>query len=205
MNWDLYIGLILATALLAAVPGPVVTLLVATGIRNGLRATLTTLAGSTSALALHVTIVGFGLSGLLALIGEWFTWIKWAGALYLIWLGIKSWRESYRPGVVAEPIQKHKALFTRGFIIGVTNPKTLLFYAAFFPLFIDPAYSTTTQLLLLCPTFVIVGGTIDLTYALLSARANHLIQSPAFKRLSDRFSGTALIAAGAGLASTQKI
>jgi homoserine/homoserine lactone efflux protein len=203
MNTELYFGFIIATAILAAIPGPVVTLLVATGTRQGSQAALRTLAGSTTALAVHVTVVGFGMSSLLALIGEWFTWIKWVGALYLIWLGVTAWRESYRSSNVTEPIQIQRS-FWRGFIVGVTNPKTLLFYAAFFPQFIDPALSASFQLLVLCPTFVLVGGTIDLIYALSASKTRQWLTHPNAKRVTDRVSATILIAAGAGLAATRR-
>ena len=204
MNIELYFGFILATAIRAAIPGPVVTLLVATGARQGTNPALRTLFGSTSALAVHVTIVGFGMSSLLALIGEWFTWIKWVGALYLVWLGISAWRESFRSTNVSEPIQIRRS-FRRGFIVGVTNPKTLLFYAAFFPQFIDPTLSSGFQLLVLCPTFVLVGGTIDLIYALSASKARQWLTHPHAKHITDRVSGTILIAAGAGLAATRRI
>ncbi len=203
MNIELYIGFILATALLAAIPGPVVTLLVATGARYGRQPALMTLLGSTSALAVHVTVVGFGMSSLLSVIGEWFTWIKWAGAAYLIWLGISAWRESFLSKNVSESTQEPRS-FISGFIVGVTNPKTLLFYAAFFPQFIDPAFSTAFQLIVLCPTFVLVGGTIDLIYALSASTAGKWLVHPKAKRVTDRVSGTVLIAAGAGLAATRK-
>jgi len=203
MNIELYIGFILATALLAAIPGPVVTLLVATGARYGKRPALMTLLGSTSALAVHVTIVGFGMSSLLSIVGEWFTWIKWAGVAYLVWLGISAWRESFQTRNVSEPTREPRS-FVRGFVVGVTNPKTLLFYAAFFPQFIDPNFSATFQLLVLCPTFVLVGGTIDLIYALTASTAGKWLTHPKAKRVTDRISGTVLLAAGAGLAATRK-
>jgi len=205
LNLELYLGFILATAILVAIPGPVVTLLVATAIRDGKGAALATVGGSSTALVLHVLAVGLGLTSLLVFIGEWFTWLKWIGALYLIWLGLQAWKHSYdsaKPPALAPKNRNHLA---RGFLVGVTNPKTLLFYAAFFPQFIDPSLPLTQQLLWLCPTFVIVAASIDTLYALSASRAGEFLSSPRAQTISDRISGTLLILAGAGLAATRRI
>jgi len=203
MNIELIIGFIAATAILIAIPGPVVTLLVATGARYGKRAALEAVAGSTLAVAIHIMIVGLGMSSLLAFIGEWFTWLKWIGALYLIWLGISSWRDSRQPTNISEPSRLPRS-FKRGFLIGITNPKTLLFYAAFFPQFIDPTLSTTVQLSIMCPLFVVIAGAIDSCYALGASNAKKWLTHPKAKRITDRISGTLLIAAGVGLAATKR-
>lgn len=205
MNLELYLGFILAAAVLVAIPGPVVTLLVATAIRDGKGAALSTVAGSSTALVFHMLAVGLGLTSLLAFIGEWFEWLKWVGALYLVWLGISAWKHSYRTEALPALGPKNRNHFVRGFLVGVTNPKTLLFYAAFFPQFIDPSLPLTQQLLWLCPTFLVVGGTIDTIYALSASRAGKLFTSPLAQMLSDRVSGTLLILAGAGLAATRRI
>ncbi len=203
MNIELFIGFIAATAILVSIPGPVVTLVVATGARYGKRAALEAVAGSTSALAIHVTIVGLGMSSLLAFIGEWFFWLKWIGALYLIWLGINAWRESRQPTNISEPSRLPRS-FKRGFLVGVTNPKTLLFYAAFFPQFIDPALSTAVQLSIMCPTFIVIAGAIDSSYALGASNAKQWLTHPKARRVTDRISGTLLIAAGISLAATKR-
>ncbi len=138
---SLYLAFVVATLVLCIIPGPVVTYLVATGIAQGPRAALTGLAGSTSALTIHMIFVVAGLAPLLAALGHWADMLKFIGALYLIYLGIQAWRTPITSHDDLAPPKKLSArtLYTRGLLISLTNPKTLVFYAAFFPQFIDPA------------------------------------------------------------------
>jgi threonine/homoserine/homoserine lactone efflux protein len=139
MPHDLYLAFVLASAVLILIPGPNVTLLVANSLAYGARRALTTLAGTSAAIALQLAITVLGMTPLMLALAAWFEWLRWAGVLYLVWLGIQQWRappvalEDVDPAAVAG-----RALFWRGFLVSATNPKTLLFYAAFLPQFVDP-------------------------------------------------------------------
>src|SRR3954454_22293647 len=89
MSLNLYLAFVAACIALAMLPGPVVTLIIANGLRHGTRAALTNLAGVQAGLAIMIGIVAVGLTSLMAKMGYWFDWVRFAGAAYLIWPGVK--------------------------------------------------------------------------------------------------------------------
>ena len=207
MATHLYLAFIAATFVLCIVPGPVVTYLVATGIAQGPRAALTGLAGSTSALILHMILLVAGLAPLLAAMGVWADVLKFIGALYLVWLGVQAWRTPVvDPDSALPPAAPHSAatLYTRGLFISLTNPKTLAFYAAFFPQFIDASKPQTPQMLLLAVTFVALGAVSDGTYAVASGHLAPFLKSPRAQKIRNRLTGSVLTLAGIGLALTRR-
>src|SRR3979490_1955220 len=89
MSLQAYLAFVAACIALALLPGPVVTLLIANGLRHGTRAALINCAGVQTAMAIVIGIVAIGLTSLMATMGYWFDWVRFAGAAYLVWLGIK--------------------------------------------------------------------------------------------------------------------
>ena len=89
MSLQVYLAFVAACIALALLPGPVVTLVIANGLRHGTRAALTNIAGVQAGLAIMIGIVAIGLTSLMATMGYWFDWVRFAGAAYLVWLGIK--------------------------------------------------------------------------------------------------------------------
>ena len=89
MSLNLYLAFVAACIALALLPGPVVTLVIANGLRHGTCAALTNIAGVQAGLAIVIGIVAVGLTSLMATMGYWFDWVRFAGAAYLVWLGIK--------------------------------------------------------------------------------------------------------------------
>src|ERR1700712_438789 len=89
MSLQLYLAFVAACTALALLPGPVVTLVIANGLRHGTRAALTNIAGVQAGLAILIGIIAIGLTSLMATMGYWFDWVRFAGAAYLVWLGIK--------------------------------------------------------------------------------------------------------------------
>lgn len=206
MGLDLFLAFIAATLLLCITPGPVVTWLVACGIRGGPRASLTGLAGTTSAIIVHMSLLLAGLAPLLAAMGTYMEVLNLIGAAYLIWIGIAAFRAPIMdPALPATVLPDSKArLFRRGFLIGVTNPKPLIFYAAFFPQFINPAEPASPQLLLLAVTFLAVAILSDGTYALAAGRLAPYLKARRAQLISNRITGTVLIASGAALALARR-
>ena len=207
IDTGLYLAFIAATFVLCIVPGPVVTYLVATGIAQGPRAALTGLAGSTSALTLHMILLVAGLAPLLAALGHWADVLKFVGALYLVWLGVQAWRTTLENPDDALPRAKpHSAatLYRRGLFISLTNPKTLAFYAAFFPQFIDASKPQTPQMVLLAITFVALGAVSDGTYAVAAGRLAPFLKSMRAQKIRNRLTGSVLALAGVGLALTRR-
>jgi threonine/homoserine/homoserine lactone efflux protein len=205
MPLDLYLAFVLASAVLILLPGPNVTLLVATSLAYGARRALTTLAGTSAAIALQLMVTVLGMTSLMALLASSFEWLRWAGVAYLVWLGVRQWRAA---PVALEDVDPQavpgRALFWRGFLVSATNPKTLLFYAAFFPQFIDPASPPGPQLALLSATFFALATLLDGGYTLLAGRLRRLLRGQRRARLRNRVTGSLLIGAGLGLALARR-
>jgi len=195
----LYLAFVLASTLLILVPGPNVALIVANSVARGTRVGLLTVAGTSSAILVQVTLTVLGLTAMLSELSVWFEWIRWIGVAYLLFLGIRQWRTPPVDLLRAAPQRRSaRAIALRGFVVSITNPKTLLFYGAFFPQFIDPHRPIGPQVVLLGVTSFVLGAVLDSGWALTAGRARRLLA--ARPRLRNRLSGGCLIGAGVGLA-----
>ena len=203
MSLQAYLAFIAACIALALVPGPIVTLLIANGLRHGSRAALTNILGVQVGLLIVIGIVAVGLTSLMATMGYWFDWVRFAGATYLIWLGIKLIRFPVE-GLKAEasPPPPRGGFFLQGFLVALSNPKLLLFFGAFLPQFMDLNGDHTSQVTLLGVTFMVIAGATDAAYALLAGRAR-LLFSARRTRLVSRVSGGLMIGGGIWLALTR--
>jgi len=199
MTLEVYLAYLIACALVAIVPGPTVTLVVANSLTHGTRAGLLNVAGTQLALALMIGVLIVGLASVIATIGWWFDWVRLAGAAYLVWLGWRLLRSSGaldRPGQVPAP---RGGFFLQGFLVMLSNPKVLLFFGAFIPQFVDPRSDHVFQVALLGATAMAVAMVSDGAYAVLSGRAGTLLARRHVRRLS-RASGICLIGGGVWLA-----
>lgn len=185
-------ALALATAVLVAIPGPNVALIVAHALRYGLVAGVSTVLGTTLGVALQLLLIVFGMAALIAHAAEWLVWLRWAGVAWLLWLGVQAWRAP-----ASGPIADEPRLFIRGFVIALANPKTLLFNAAFLPQFL-PADASPGDAALLAGVYLGVILIGDLLWASFAAAAQPwLARNP---KLQSRLTGSFLIAAAIGLA-----
>jgi threonine/homoserine/homoserine lactone efflux protein len=194
MNWHLFSAFLLITVVLFLTPGPIVTLVIATGARQGTRAALMTVAGGTIGNALLLACIAFGLSWILQASAELLSYLRWIGAAYLIWLGIQAWRHAGTP-TQALPMAARVHAW-RGFVIAMTNPKTIAFFTAFLPQFIDPTLPVARQLLVMCAVSVALGGLLDSGWAIASGLGRAWFMKPAHNRLLGRLSGLVLIGGG---------
>ena len=196
---DLFIPFVLATIGLGLIPGPNVALTVANSLAHGTRYGLLTVAGTSSAMIPQLILTVLGMSVLITFLADWFDILRWLGVAYLIYLGLKQWQAPAQDlsQMQAKP-HSIKEIFGRGFIVSLTNPKTILFYGAFFPQFIAPGGNTSTQLIILSVTFVIVITMVDCLWALLAGQARHYLLGKTIWR--NRISGGFLIAAATLLA-----
>ncbi len=204
MNSELYAAFVLATVLLIIIPGPVVTLVLANSVSYGTRSALRTVIGAGSAATIQIIITGLGMTSVILLLSDWFQWVRWAGVAYLVWLGILAWRHGNAYPMVPPIPTSHGRLFWQGFLVALTNPKTLLFYAAFLPQFIDPAGNVGQQLAILSVTFLLIALCFDSTYALLAGRLRPILLSRRGALWRGRITGSILICAGFGLALARK-
>lgn len=201
MNLHLFLAFCLAVSILLVMPGPVVMLVVANSLSHGTRSGLATVVAASIGNLVLVVAVAVGLVAFFALLSEIFQVVRWAGALYLIWLGIKAWRaHGGRAMTVAPAAQRSsRADFLQGFLISITNPKAIVFYIAFLPQFIDPHLPAGPQLLAMIATMFVLGLLSDGVYALVAGRARGWFTDPGRRRLQGRVTGTLLIGVGCGL------
>jgi threonine/homoserine/homoserine lactone efflux protein len=210
-----------ATLALLLTPGPAVLYIVAGSVEQGRRAGLVSVLGLHAGVLVHLLGALVGLSALLVSSAMAFTLLRWAGAAYLVWLGVRTLRSAgsepvsvpvaprlpgdgdTRPAlVVALTPRPLRRVFVQGIWVSIFNPKTALFFLAFLPQFVDLARGDArTQMLLLGGTFVVVGLLTDSLYALLAgAAAGSLRRSPRFARGGRYLAGSVYIGLGVATA-----
>src|SRR6266404_6845860 len=188
MSLEVYLAFVAACVAL--------TLLIANGLRHGTSAALINIAGVQAGLAIVIGIVAIGLTSLMATMGYWFDWVRFAGAAYLVWLGIKLIRSPVEGvDVDAPPPPPRGGFFLQGFVVLLSNPKVLVFFGAFIPQFMDMNRDHVSQVALLGVTFMITGAITDSIYAILASRAR-LFFSARRTRLVSRISGSFMIGGG---------
>jgi homoserine/homoserine lactone efflux protein len=205
MSPEILIAFIAACILLGLTPGPNMSLIMASTLTSGLRAGLTTLAGTTTGLALLVGAAAAGMSSVMVFMSEWFDVIRWIGAVYLVYLGARQlWLLRRRITGAAPPSHRAGAnLYLEGVLVSLSNPKVLLFLGAFLPQFIDPARDPVWQLSVLAVLFVVVLAAVDVAYTLAVARARATFDA-ARLRLLDGAAGVLLLLGGLALAMARR-
>jgi len=203
MSLQAYLAFVAACIALALLPGPIVTLVIANGLRHGTRAALTNVLGAQAGLAIVIGVVAIGLTSLMATMGYWFDWVRFAGAAYLVWLGIKLIRSPVEGvNTDAPPPPPRGGFFLQGFLVLLSNPKVLVFFGAFIPQFMDMSKPHVPQVALLGATFMVTAVMSDMLYALLAGRARKFF-SARRTRLVSRISGGFMIGGGIWLALTR--
>jgi threonine/homoserine/homoserine lactone efflux protein len=196
----------LAGAIMVIIPGPSVLFIVGQALANGRRAALASVAGNTAGASLVVVVVALGLGAVAAQSIAVFTTIKLVGAAYLVYLGVQTIRRrGDLVGRFTEPAAPaDRRMFWQGMLVGSTNPKVLVFFAAVLPQFVDAgAGSATTQMLVLGLLFAIIAAGLDSMWGLAAGTVRAwFATSPGRLRWMGGIGGTSLIVMGAGLALT---
>lgn len=199
MELHVYIAFVIATAIMIALPGPSVMLLVAHSMSFGWRQAMATVAGETAGIAVQLLVAAVGLTSLLNMVAEAFEWLRWAGAAYLVYLGIKQWRSAGEPLAVDTSTITRRNLFTQGLVITIPNPKSLIFIAAFLPQFIDTTRPLGLQFAYIVPSFLVITFSVATAWAFVTGRISDFLQGQrAFKSVF-RAAGGLMIIAGLGL------
>ncbi|MGP8296095.1 MULTISPECIES: LysE family translocator [unclassified Halomonas] len=203
--WLTYVGVITA---LISFPGPVALLCATHGLRFGRRSALATVLGGTLASLIMMVLSAMGLGAILATSETAFLLLKLAGGAYLVFLGIQAWLS--QPITPAGPTQEvaenrpirapASQLFRRGFAVGISNPKDLLFFAALFPNFITVGEPQLIQFMILALTWLVVDIAMMSGYAVVGSSVGRWLGCPRRMRLFNRASGGVFIAAGGALA-----
>ncbi|MEG2998927.1 MAG: LysE family translocator [Comamonas sp.] len=222
-TWLLFVSL--AGAVIAS-PGPSALLCVTHAARYGVRPALATIVGGMTASMTLMGLSALGLGAVIAASDTLFHIIKWAGAAYLLYLGITTWRShSGEADAAAAPASADTSadaapsdgpqaglpawrtwgpLYRKGLIVGIGNPKDLLFFSALFPQFMDASAPIAGQLGVLALTWLVLDGSIMLGYVLCGATLLARLQQGGAGRWFQRVTGGAFIAAGGVLAASNR-
>lgn len=186
----------IASLIVMLIPGPAVAYAVARSVEHGPRAGLYSVLGLEAAATVHVILAAAGISTLVQLVPMGLRIVAWAGAGYLVWLAIGELRTFRRKAAEAAeaavpPSPGAGRLFLDGFLVDLLNPKTLLFFLAFLPRFIDPSRPSAMQVGVLGLIFVLIAAACDTAYALLAGRLSRRL-----RRTSDARRGLKMASAG---------
>ena len=198
MDSFLYTAFLLTSIGFIVIPGPNVLVIVSTSINQGVKRGLQTVAGTTTAMALQLLIAGLASASVVQLVQHGLSWLKWVGLLYLCYLALQHWRRAWRNKEQSGSIASETAVwtFSRGFLVSISNPKTILFFTAFLPQFTSAEFNYSIQITVLSLTFVVAALLFDSLYAILAGRLRHLLWRP---RLQHGISGSLYGLAALGL------
>ncbi len=189
-----------AMFLLAASPGPGVFATLARALSNGFAHAAILVLGIVLGDIIFLLLAIYGLSSMAELLGSFFTFVKYAGGLYLIWLGIKIWRsDTDTKQVVGVRELSWKKNFISGLSITLANPKVIFFYLGFLPTFVDLTTLTNVDIFSISLVVVFVLGSVLLGYAFLATRASRFITSERNQTLLTRCAGGVMVTAGGAL------
>jgi threonine/homoserine/homoserine lactone efflux protein len=201
MDLSLWLAFAAASLAVVLIPGPTVTLVVGYALAQGRSAALAIALGVALGDLVAMTLSLAGMGAILAASATLFTAAKIAGAAYLAWLGWKLWTAPVNAGdAAATPPQSARRMFAHAFAVTALNPKSLIFFVAFTPQFIDRAAPYAPQVMILVATFVTFGLLNALAYGIAASGARGLLTRPAVLRTVNRVGGGVLMSAAAAAA-----
>ena len=206
MEFSVWITYVLASIILCVSPGPGVFSSISSGLHHGFRLGIWNAVGMQAASLIVVIVVSVGLGSLLLASEAAFTMVKWLGVAYLVYLGIVTWRAPARGFVEAggDTAKTPREVFMRGFLVNITNPKGIIFFAAVLPQFIDVARPQAPQYAILAVTTFAVDLVTMACYTALAARVLRAMTDASRLRWVNRGLGGAFVAAGLALATFRR-
>ncbi|HEV3106543.1 MAG TPA: LysE family translocator [Trinickia sp.] len=200
-----WLAFALASSIVVVIPGPTVFLVVSYALGHGRRYALATTAGVALGDLTSMTASMLGLGAVLAASATAFTVVKWLGAAYLVYLGIKLWRAPVGGEQVPDISETRPGrVFAHAYAVTTLNPKSIVFFVAFVPQFMDLHAPVWPQIAILEATFVVLATLNAFGYALLASSARRAIRSSSVQRVVNRSGGTLLICAGVLAAAWKK-
>lgn len=200
MTIETWLSFIAASMILCLTPGPTIFMVMAQALNHGRKSVLPLVAGVLTGDLIAMSLSLAGVGSLLAVSAGLFNLIKWLGAAYLIYLGIKAWRNRPAPAATTQEAAiapgTQRSVYRQALIVTALNPKGLLFFVAFFPLFIRSEQALLKQLLTLGFTFLAVSAASVTLYGLCSGHLRNRFHSASFQRRFSQLSGGALVGAG---------
>ena len=198
MSLETWLAYTLVTTTFLLIPGPTLLLVISYSLFRG-RSTILALVfgvGLGDMTAIILSFLGVGM--LLQTVATAFYFLKWLGAAYLIWLGIKMWRSASQPVEISEQEKNRDwwEIFRNAYVTTALNPKSIVFFLAFMPQFMEPDLPFISQALVLGGTFFVLAIMSVVSYALLASYAGQQLSLPSFQRWTQRLGGGLLIGAG---------
>ena len=207
VNWETYWLYVATEAALSVSPGPAVMLVIAFGLAQGARRSVWASLGILSANALYFALSATSLGAVLVASQGFFVVIKWCGAAYLVYLGLAALLGRPSPITVSNPAARGsspQSIYLSGLTLQLANPKTLLFFVAILPQFVDPRLPVGAQMLWLAAGSVIPEFFILAVYGFAASRAARLATDARFARTTDRAAGVLVLAAAAMVLSVSR-
>ena len=202
MAFEQWFAFALASAVLLAIPGPTILLVISYALGHGRKAAGATVGGVALGDFTAMTASMLGLGALLATSAALFTVLKWIGAAYLIYLGIKLWRAPVSASGTSagtDTLSKERPLriFLHTYVVTALNPKSIIFFVAFLPQFLNATQPMLPQMIVFETTFLVLAVLNAGFYALMASMARKSIRKPAVQRTVNRVGGSLMIGAGA--------
>lgn len=199
MSWTTWWIFAVTETVLCLTPGPAVLYVLSSALKAGARKSVASNLGILAANTVYFALSATGVGALLAS-SKAFLAVKWIGAAYLIYLGLRSlFGRTFAASKIGEVKSRH--LFVDGFTLQMSNPKAIIFFAALLPQFLNPRAAVIPQVMILAATSVAIEFTILLGYGIAAGRASEIALQPRYAKWTNRVAGGLLIGAGAGLAT----
>jgi threonine/homoserine/homoserine lactone efflux protein len=201
MSVEVWLAFVAASAVLLAIPGPTVLLVISYALGHEKRTATATMAGVALGDFTAMTASMLGLGALLATSAALFTALKWIGAAYLIYLGLKLWRapvasDEASAEAASAPKERPLRIFLHAYAVTALNPKSIIFFVAFLPQFLNHAEPLAFQMIVFEATFLVLATANATVYGLLASLARQTIRKPRVQRLVNRTGGSLMIGAG---------
>ncbi|MBI3698576.1 MAG: LysE family transporter [Acidobacteria bacterium] len=203
MTWETWTFFVITEAVLSLTPGPAVLLVLAQALSRGAAKSVRSSCGILAANGMYFALSATSLGAILLASYNLFFAVKWVGAAYLVYLGLKTFFAN-EPALAAREAAGDGHLFRNGFILQASNPKALVFFSALLPQFLNPRYPIAPQVMILGVSSIVVEFFILLGYGMLAGQAAQLARQPRFATMTNRVAGSLLVGAGAGLAALRR-
>jgi len=207
MRWETWLFFVATEAVLSMTPGPAVLYVLSQAIQRGPAKSVWATAGILSANAMYFALSATSLGAVIVASYKLFFLIKWLGAAYLVYLGLRSFFGKASLVTLPESSDGSRTgsrILRDGFFLQAANPKAILFFTAILPQFIDAHHNVVFQILVLGVSSIVVEFLILFAYGQLAGRALATARSPRFEKVTNRLAGSLLIGAGIGLARLRR-
>ncbi len=199
MSLELWVAFTVASIVLLSIPGPTVMLVISYALGSGRATGWFTVPGVTLGDFTAMTLSLLGAGAVLAASATLFTILKLAGAAYLVWLGIQLWRAEPSVGTMTTAVKARsgRSMFWNAYVVTALNPKSIVFFIAFLPQFVDPTRPVLAQFVIMEATFLALAALNVAIWAVLAGELRARFRSPSVLRAVNRIGGSCLIGAGA--------